>query len=145
MTLWRIGSVIVVLLWIISPGCNRGERLTEVRGTLYVGEQPAQGGSGFVTFHPDAAKGNKWMEESVGEIKSDGTYALSARGKTGAAPGWYKVAVNYAEVLNPANPYVTKWLMPQPEKYGDWNKSGLSIEVVEKPQPGQYDIKLPAR
>lgn len=125
-------------------GCGTGERLAPVRGKLFVGDQPAQGGTGFVTFHPDASKGNKWMEEAVGEVKADGTYTLTARDKGGAAPGWYKVAVNYSEVLNPNNPYVTKWLMPQPEKYGDWNKSGISIEVVEKPEAGHYDIKLPA-
>src|SRR6266436_3496988 len=141
----RSYSVILTVAAFASlAGCSSSQRLTPVQGKLYIGDQPAQGGTGFVTFHPDASKGNKWMEESVGEIKEDGTYVLNARGAAGAAPGWYKVAVNYSEVLNPANPYVTKWLMPQPEKYGDWNKSGISVEVVEKPQPGQYDIKLPA-
>jgi hypothetical protein len=137
---------LVVAMWAASSlcGCNQGERLTEVKGTLYIGNQPAQKGAGFVTFHPDASKGNKWLEEAVGAVQPDGTYTLSAREKPGAAPGWYKVAVNYAEVIDPNNPYVSKWLMPQPEKYGDWNKSGISIEVVEKPAAGQYDIKLPA-
>jgi hypothetical protein len=137
-----IGVLFISLASVAS--CGTGERLTAVEGKLYVGDQLAQGGTGFVTFHPDASKGNKWMEEAVGEVKEDGTYSLSARGKPGAVPGWYKVAVNYSEVMNPANPYVTKWLMPQPEKYGDWNKSGISIEVVEKPDAGRYDIKLPA-
>jgi len=141
----RRGYCVLIGIGLVAlTSCSSGERLTPVEGKLYVGDQPAHGGTGFVTFHPDASKGNKWMEEAVGEIKEDGTYVLGARGKGGAAPGWYKVAVNYSEVMNPANPYVTKWLMPQPEKYGDWNKSGISIEVVEKPEPGRYDIKLPA-
>jgi hypothetical protein len=33
--------------------------------------------------------------------------------------------------------------MPNPEKYQRWDKSGISVEVVDKPAPGQYDIKLP--
>jgi len=138
---WRL----LVGIGLVSlAGCNSGQRLSQVQGKLYIGDQPAHGGTGFVTFHPDASKGNKWMEEAVGEIKDDGTYVLAARGQAGAAPGWYKVGVNYSEVMSAANPYVTKWLMPQPEKYGDWNKSDIRIEVVEKPEPGRYDIKLPA-
>jgi hypothetical protein len=125
-------------------GCAREETLTEVRGTVFIGDQPSQKGMGYVTFHPDASKGNQWMEESVGTIRPDGTYELEARGKKGAAKGWYKVGVTIAEVIDHNNPYVTNWLMPNPEKYQNWSKSGISIEVVDKPQPGQYDVKLPA-
>jgi hypothetical protein len=125
-------------------GCAREETLTEVRGTVFIGDQPSEKGMGYVTFHPDASKGNQWMEESVGTIRPDGTYELEARGKKGAAKGWYKVGVTIAEVIDHNNPYVTNWLMPNPEKYQNWSKSGISIEVVDKPQPGQYDVKLPA-
>jgi len=124
-------------------GCAGGEKLTEVRGKVLVGDQPVGKGAGFVTFHPDASQGNNSMEEAVGAIQPDGTYSLDTRGKTGAAKGWYKVGVSIAEVLDPNNPYVTKWLMPNPDKYQDWNKSGIKIEVVEKPVAGQYDIQLP--
>src|SRR5207249_497831 len=123
---------------------SRGDQLAEVRGKVLIGDQPPPPGMGFVIFHPDAAKGNKWMEEASGPIQADGSYVLAdPRGKSGAAPGWYKVAVSYAKVMNPNNPYVTDWLIPQPEKYSYWDKSGIEIEVVEKPQAGQYDIKLP--
>jgi hypothetical protein len=119
------------------------DRLTEVRGKLYIGEEPSQKGMGYITFHPDEAKGNKSLEEAVGAVQPDGTYVLDTRGKPGAAKGWYKVGITVAEVIDQQNPYVTKWLMPTPEKYQNWNKSGISIEVVEKPAAGQYDIKLP--
>ena len=142
----RVRVKILVGLAIVGGllGCAREETLTAVRGTVFVGDQPSQKGMGYVTFHPDASKGNQWMEESVGTIRPDGTYELEARGKKGAAKGWYKVGITIAEVIDPNNPYVTNWLMPNPEKYQNWSKSGISVEVVDKPEPGQYDIKLPA-
>lgn len=139
---WKI-VVGVALYGLALFGCTQQDRLTPVRGTVYVGDQPPQKGSGHVTFHPDDSKGNKWQEEAVGFIQPDGTYELDARGKKGAVKGWYKVGVSVAADIDPNNPYITKWLMPNPEKYQSWAKSGISIEVVEKPQPGQYDIKLP--
>jgi hypothetical protein len=133
--------VCIALFGLALFGCTQQERLTPVRGTLFIGDKPSDKGMGYITFHPDADKGNKWQEEAVGMVKPDGTYELEARGKKGAANGWYKVGVSVAEVIDPNNPYVTNWLIPNPEKYQNWAKSGISIEVVEKPQPGQYDIK----
>jgi len=140
----RCCSIALITTVIALASCAKQDGLTEVRGTLFIGDQPSQKGMGYVTFHPDASKGNTWQEEAVGTVQPDGTYELEARGKKGAAKGWYKVGVTVAEVIDPNNPYVTKWLIPTPEKYQNWGKSGLSIEVVAKPQPGQYDIKLPA-
>jgi hypothetical protein len=132
-----------VLAASLFAGCQGGEKLIEVKGQVLVGAQPATKGMGYVTFHPDDKQGNKSLEEPVGAIGPDGTYTLKSREKMGAAPGWYKVGVSIAEVMDPKNPYVTKWLMPEPDKYQDWNKSGIRIEVVAKPAAGQYDIKLP--
>jgi len=144
----RPALVLLASLPLSLFGCTKQEKLTEVKGTLYIGDQPAaqkEGDKteGYITFHPDAAKGNTWQEESVGHLKPDGTYELDMRGKKGAAKGWYKVGVTYADVIDPNNPYVSHWRMPSPEKYQYWSKSGLAVEVVGNPQPGQYDIKLP--
>lgn len=139
----RSHTLRIALAVLALAGCAKEEGLTEVRGKLYIGDQLSQKGMGNITFHPDASKGNNWLEEAVGAVQPDGTYELEARGQKGAAKGWYKVGVSVAEVLDPNNPYVTKWLMPNPEKYQNWQKSGISIEVVEKPEAGQYDIKLP--
>lgn len=136
-------SFLLILTAGLLAGCAGGEKLIEVQGQVVVGSQPATKGMGYVTFHPDDKQGNKSLEEPVGAIGPDGTYTLKTREKPGAAPGWYKVGVSIAEVLDPKNPYVTKWLMPQPDKYQDWSKSGIRIEVVAQPQPGQYDIRLP--
>jgi len=139
----RYCLVICLLVAAALAGCTKTDSLTEVRGTLYIGDQPSTKGMGYVTYHPDASKGNTWQEESVGAVQPDGSYALESRGKKGAAKGWYKVGVTVADVIDEKNPYVTNWRMPNPEKYQRWDKSGISVEVVDKPQPGQYDIKLP--
>jgi hypothetical protein len=136
-------SQLIALTFVAFAGCAKQDSLTEVRGTVFIGEQPSTKGMGYVTFHPDVSKGNNWQEESVGAIQPDGSYSLEMRGKKGAAKGWYKVGVTVADVIDPNNPYVTKWLMPNPDKYQYWSKSGISVEVVDKPQPGHYDIKLP--
>lgn len=137
-TIWVLGFVVLI------GGCSDGDKLIDVRGKVFIGEQSETKGAGFVTFHPDDKKGNKALEEGVGAIEPDGSYVLKTRDKVGVAPGWYKVGVSLAEVMDPNNPYVTNWLMPNPTKYRNWRESGISIEVVETPQPGQYDIKLPA-
>ena len=139
----RLFALVFFVLTAFAAGCANEEKLTKVRGTLYIGDQPSQKGMGYITFHPDASKGNTWQEEAVGAVQPDGTYELEMRGKKGAANGWYKVGITVAEVIDPKNPYVTNWLMPSPEKYQRWDKSGISVEVVDKPEPGQYDIKLP--
>jgi hypothetical protein len=136
--------VLFLAIVMVACGCEPGETLTEVRGKVFVGDQPVGKGTGFVTFHPDEKQGNKSLEEAVGAIEPDGTFVMKTRSKDGVAPGWYKVGVSIAEVLDPNNPYVTKWLMPNPDKYQDWNKSGIRLEVVEGAPPGAYDIKLPA-
>jgi hypothetical protein len=141
----RGGAICILLASAVAlAGCSQGDELTPVQGKLFIGDAPATKGMGYVTFHPDDKKGNTSLEEAVGSIKPDGTYTLETRGKSGVAKGWYKVGVSLAEVMDPNNPYVTKWLMPEPDKYQDWNQSGISIEVVESPAEGQYDIKLPA-
>jgi hypothetical protein len=38
------------------------------------------------------------------------------------------------------NSYITGWLAD--EKYLNADTSGLTVEVVEKPEPGRYDFKL---
>ena len=124
-------------------GCTKEEQLTEVKGRLFIGDQPSTQGVGYVTFHPDSSQGNTWQEEAVGTVQPDGSYQLEMRGKKGAANGWYKVGVTVADVIDPQNPYVTNWRMPNPEKYQYWSKSGIAVEVVDHPKDGQYDIKLP--
>jgi len=110
-----------------------------VTGKVYLGDRPLTTGS--VSFRPDASKGNNSTLEPSGDIGPDGTYKVSTNGKPGAPPGWYKVVVAADVPSNPDDPYS----MPKSiigTKYADPNTTDLSIEVVENPPPGAYDLKV---
>lgn len=118
-------------------GC--GKETTAVTGKVLLGNQPLT--TGTVIFHPDASKGNTSKHEPRAQIDKQGNYRLTTAGKEGAPRGWYKVSVTALKDPDKANPYAEPhWLIDR--KYGDAEKAGLPIEVVEKPQPGAYDLTL---
>jgi hypothetical protein len=120
-------------------GCGKGHsRLVPVEGKVTVGGKPLT--TGYVIFHPDAARGNTSQEEPRGMIDAEGNYKLMTGLEPGALPGWYQVAVTAADQIDPNNPYFTKWLIPQ--RYIDYRTSKLVVEVVPNPAPGAYDLKL---
>ena len=127
------------------PGCGREVTLLPVEGKVMVGDKVLAmdaNTTGTVIFHPDKAKGNTSLEEPRGSIDAAGNYKILTGRKLGAAPGWYKVTVDAAKVLDPKNPYhsASSWL--HPERYIDKEKSNLTLQVVENAQPGTYDLKL---
>jgi hypothetical protein len=129
----------------LLPGCGRGhhETLIPVSGTIKVTGQPLT--TGWVTFYPDEARGNRSTHLPVAEVKPNGTYSLSTNGRPGAPPGWYKVVV--AASLDPIpvkprrNPdsslWKPRWLVH--EKYTRPETTDLQVEV---PAPGGYDLEL---
>lgn len=122
-------------------GCSRGDGNIPVAGKVFLSDVPLAGGPRcYVVFQPDRSKGNSSPHEPKSTIGPDGSYQLTTANKSGAPAGWYRVRVDAAEVIDPENPYVTKWLVP--EKYVDFQKSGLVVEVVENASPGAYDLKL---
>jgi hypothetical protein len=125
-------------------GCGAGgPRVLAVEGRVTVGGKPLTSGTGTVIFYPDAARGNTSQEEPRGALDTEGRYRLRTGPRDGAAPGWYRVAVTAAKQLDPNNPYFTEWLIPQ--RYIDPKTSNLSVQVVEAPAPGTYDLKLDAK
>lgn len=126
-------------------GCGGGPKLVPVKGKVYVDDQPvgaSESVKGFVVFHPDASKGNKTQEAVQGTLEADGSFTVFTRDKEGVPPGWYKITVDLADT-KASDPYYYK---PKIEdKYLEADKSGLTFEVVENPEPGRYDIKLPSR
>jgi hypothetical protein len=128
------------------PGCGSGNnQLLPVEGKVLLGDKLLATDShlqGYVTLYPDKAKGNKSLEIPLGTIDSEGRFKIFTRINPGAAPGWYKVTVSAAPVVDPKNPYLKKtgWLMP--ERYIDQDKSKLTLEVVANPAAGAYDLKL---
>jgi len=132
------------VLFIVGCG-DRGPKLVKVQGKLYLNDQPVAGSDsikGYIVFHADREKGNTTQEIAQGSVGADGTFTLQTRDKEGAPLGWYKVTVDLADT-KADDPYYYKAKVD--DKYRDYNKSGLVFEVVESPEPGRYDIKLPAR
>jgi hypothetical protein len=92
---------------------------------------------------PDAARGNTSQHEVRGWIDAEGHYKILTVTQEGAAPGWYNVRVDASYLPDPNNAYKFSHLVP--ERYIDFSKSKLTIEVVEKPDPGAYNLKLDAK
>jgi hypothetical protein len=132
---------LIVLGCLLPLGCGRGEKLAAVAGKVYIDGAPLPGGPRcYVVYQPDRSKNNNSPHEPKSVIQADGSYLLTTIDQDGAAPGWYRVRVDAAEVVDVKNPYVTNWLVPK--KYVDFAKSGLLVEVVEKPASGAYDLQL---
>lgn len=122
-------------------------RTVPVTGRLTLDGIPITAKTTIVLFQPDASKGNTSPFEATGTVDAKGNYTLNTKGKIGAPPGWYKVAVSARDDASPVHPKDAKGQRPVahsllPSKYGLAKSSGLSIEVVETPAAGAYDLKL---
>jgi hypothetical protein len=129
----------------LPAGCGGtyvdGVRVYPVSGKVLVQGQPLTGvPQGSVAFHPDKAQGNESMHIPTGKIGSDGTYELLTGGKKGAPLGKYKVLVNAMENKIEEGPVTPRYILE--EKYYALPKTDLTVEVVENPGPGQYDLKV---
>ena len=139
-----------LLLGGLLSGCGDDSgvgRTVPVIGKVTIDDTPLTAKSTVVLFKPDASKGNSSPFEPVGTVDADGNYTLKTKKKNGAPPGWYKVVLTAHEDASPQHPKtphdgrpITRSLVPA--KYGREATSGLSIEVVESPLPGAYDLKL---
>jgi hypothetical protein len=153
----RSGILALAVVGLAALGCGdkSGVGKTEpVSGKVTLDDKPLTTGS--VTYHPDEAKGNKSEFSPNGSIGEDGTYTLSTSTRTGLAtgapPGWYKVTVSTMVPMGGMGGQP----MPQPggkppplpkpipinPKYTDPAHTDLSVEVVESPAAGAYDLKL---
>jgi hypothetical protein len=128
------------------PGCGGGDtKFIPVEGKVMLdGKQLTLDShiQGSVTLHPDKSKGNNSLELPTGTIDAEGKYKIMVRNTPGAPPGWYKVTVSIAPVVDPKNPYLKKtgWLMH--ERHRKEETSKLAFEVVANPAPGAYDLQL---
>ncbi len=118
-----------------------------VVGKVTFNQSPWTAKSTVILFKPDAARGNTGRFEPTGSVDADGNYRLTTKGKNGAPPGWYKVVVTAREEAAPVHPKGPQRHRPVsgsllPAKYGQAQTTDLSIEVVERPAPGAYDLKL---
>jgi hypothetical protein len=133
----------------LPAGCGTyldGVPIYPVSGKILVDGQPLTNvPQGSVSFRPDASLGNQTLHYPTGHIHPDGTYELVSGGKKGAPAGKYKVLVNAIENKIEEGPTTPRYILD--DKYYSMDKTDLVVEVVEKPAPGQYDLKVtkPAR
>ena len=140
----------VLLLGLLASGCGDSSGVGPtfpVAGKVFFNNTPLTAKNTVILYKPDAAKGNKGPFEPSGTVDTEGNYTLSTRGKSGAPPGWYKVVVTAREEAAPVHPKGPKHHRPVsksllPARYGQAQSTDLSIEVVERPAPGAYDLRL---
>jgi hypothetical protein len=123
-----------------AGGCSgNGEELAPVAGKVTVNGKPLTFGA--VSFRPDPSKGNQTRHHPTGEIDAQGNFELYAAGRKGAPPGWYRVLV-YADEnqkQGATHPLPPRWAVHP--KYTD-EQTTVRLEVVQKPAPDAYDLKL---
>jgi hypothetical protein len=134
----------------LATGCSDASGVGPtfpVVGKMTFNNTPWTAKNTVILCKPDGAKGNKSPFEPSGTVDAEGNYTLTTKGKNGAPPGWYKVVVTAHEEEAPVHPKgpqskrpVSKSLLPA--RYGQAQTTDLSIEVVERPAPGAYDLKL---
>jgi hypothetical protein len=129
----------------LPAGCGGtyldGVRLYPVSGTVLVEGQPLTGvPQGSVSFHPDATQGNQSLHIPTGKITPEGKYELVTGGKKGAPLGKYKVLVSAFENRKEEGPVTPRYILDG--KYYAVERTDLTVEVVENPAPGWYDLKV---
>jgi hypothetical protein len=120
-------------------GCAGEFRKVPVSGTATLDGQPFSGG--VIHFYPDPAKGNNHRVDCLSPVRNGKfnlvTTAVRDRDTGSGAPvGWYKVYL-YTDI-----PDVNLKIHP---RFTDPEKTPISVEVVESPAEGAYDIKFTSK
>ena len=138
---FRGGVLVVASLVIVAAvlGCgSNGPKLYPVRGQVTLKDgTPVK--YGHIILSADTSKGNTTKEVPLGTIRN-GEYTIVTGAKEGAPLGAYRVSIEAADEVDENNPYFTKWFAD--EKYVSPDTSKLTMEVVDNPQPGQFDFHL---
>jgi len=130
------------VLALVGCGEGGGEKLVKVEGKATVNGQPLPGGT--VVLTPiEARKG----ATPTGTVGQDGSFKLATGGKPGAPLGKYKVTLTPAPALPPeptsaTPPKATKIEKNVHPKYENPEKTDLTIEVVNPPPAGGYELKF---
>jgi hypothetical protein len=133
-------AVLCAVVLVALPSCNKAVKRVPVSGTVTLDGKPL--GVGVVSFAPDNEKGNTHRIACIGRANS-GKYDLTTAAMQnhdngpGAPVGWYKV---YLDTTVPGAEDLKIHA-----KFKDLNKTPISIEVVESPAPGAYDIQFTSK
>jgi hypothetical protein len=134
----RFVAILCAFGLLTLAGCGGRFKLVPVSGTVTVAGEPLT--QFRLSFVPDTAKGNTTPVACQGRIDAQGRYELrtiavkGSDGGAGAPPGWYKVVLVVGIQGDPEPNFDSK--------YTNVNTTPLSVEVVDQPQPGHYDLKL---
>jgi hypothetical protein len=132
---------LAVLLWVpLAAGCGSRTPLAPVAGKVTLDGQPVTGGQVTLVSVGDAAKVDPKGSLSAGQIDSGGQYKIFTGGKEGAPLGQYKVTVTPSMV--PAPDATKAPTVPFNAKFMNVRDTPLTVEVVDNPAPGRYDLKL---
>ena len=136
----RLPSALVGVLGLAAlAGCSGEFKRVPVSGTATLDGKPFSGG--VIHFYPDSTKGNNHRVDCLGPVR-DGKFTLQTTAVrdpdsgSGAPVGWYKVYL-YTDV-----PGFDLKIDP---KFTDPEKTTISVEVVENPSPGAYDVKFTSK
>ena len=131
-------TLLLALLVIVPLGCDSADTLppmAPVKGKATIDGAPLTAGQ--VALHPEAADPSVKVPLSAGTIDGNGNYEIFTGGKAGAPLGKYKVVVTPSMVpMQGGTPPVQV-----NQKFRVPTDSPLSIEVVETPKEGQYDLQ----
>ena len=131
-------TLLLALLAIVPLGCDSADPLppmAPVKGKATIDGAPLT--AGHVALHPEVVDPAVKVPPSNGQIDSNGNYEIFTDGKAGAPLGKYKVVVTPSMVpMQGGTPPVQV-----NQRFRVPTDSPLSIEVVETPKEGQYDLQ----
>ncbi|HEY7159486.1 MAG TPA: hypothetical protein VH575_36405 [Gemmataceae bacterium] len=132
-----VGFAVLVCAFLVS-GCGKeSAKLTPVAGKVTLNNQPVTAGQVSLFSLEKEGKAAGLM---TGKIDSSGGYKILTDNRDGAPLGKYRVTVTPSMV--PATDGQKGPMGTIPPQYMDSQKSQLTIEVVENPEPGRYDLKM---
>ena len=136
----RTRAFALLLAAILLGGCEpAGPPIYPVEGKVSLKDgTPIE--FGYVILYPIVNKDEKTTLDVCQGTIQQGSYTIMTDIRQGAQLGSYRVSIQAAKGINPTNPYSTEWLAD--ERYVDPFTSKLTLEVVEKPEPGRYDFQL---
>jgi hypothetical protein len=129
----RLALVLISLSLAASVGCGDGENTTTVTGKISFNGQPVT--SGIINFLPDGGR------PLGGGINADSTFSFEL------PPGNYQVRIDspppYPEGWKEGQPPPKLPPRQVPEKYANFNSSGLTANITGNDDPQTVDFALP--
>jgi hypothetical protein len=128
-------TVLALLAVVLVASCDNGPPSGEVSGRVSYDGKPLDNGS--ITFFPTDGK-----SPTAGGLIKDGKYAVLK-----VSVGKYKVTISGSQIVGqkklyntPNSPTAPITVDPLPEKYKDWNKTELTLDVKPGPNEKNWDL-----